>query len=231
MIIRPFSLLASALVCLVTSVQASPITYDFSGTLAQPYKGSSLFSGSFSFESSTAGFGGGKLVSGDVGASASLTIGGQTFQFHNIAIEDTGNGHAAPQVVGPANVWYQFNHNNNGTGDSFDLHANNPVNVGSVGLPAAAMTIHLADPTGTALLPSDLTLPSLDLNRFSVRQLGFSPTSDAPAMLGTITTLQAVPEPSTLAFIFLVGLGLFFKHKPSWRKAPGASTRTCRVDS
>ena len=94
MIIRPLSLLASALVCLVTSVQASPITYDFGGTLAQPYKGSSLFSGSFSFESSTAGFGGGKLVSGDVGASASLTIGGQTFQFHNIAIEVPGSGNA-----------------------------------------------------------------------------------------------------------------------------------------
>jgi hypothetical protein len=96
------------------------------------------------------------------------------------------------------------------------LHANNPVNPGSVGLPAAAMTIHLADPTGTALLPSDLTLPSLDLNRFSVRQFGFSPTPDAPAMLGTITSLQAVPEPSTLAFVFLVGLGLVLKRKPSW---------------
>ncbi len=187
MIIRPVSLLASALVCLVTSAQASPITYDFSGTLAQPYKGSSLFSGSFSFESATAAFGGGKLVSGYAGASASLTIGGQTFRFQNISIEVPGSGNAQ-QPVGVPNVWYQFNHNDNGTGDSFDLHANNPVNVGSVGLPAAAMTIHLADPTGTALLPSDLTLPTLDLNRFSVHQLGFSPTPDAPAMLGTITT-------------------------------------------
>jgi hypothetical protein len=218
MIIRPVSLLASALVCLVTSAQASPITYDFSGTLAQPYKGSSLFSGSFSFESSTAGFGGGKLVSGDVGASASLTIGGQTFQFQNIMIEDTGAANAQ-QPVGVANVWYQFNHNNNGTGDSFDLHANNPVNAPSVGLPSAAMTIHLADPTGTALLPSDLTLPSLDLSRFSVRQFGFSPSPDAPDMLGTITSLQAVPEPSTLAFVLLVGLGVVLKRKPSWHKA------------
>ena len=87
MIIRPLYLLASALVCLVTSVQASPITYDFGGTLAQPYKGSSLFSGSFSLESSTAGFDGAKLVSGYAGASASLSIGGQTYRFQNIMIE------------------------------------------------------------------------------------------------------------------------------------------------
>jgi hypothetical protein len=221
MIFRPVSLLASALVCLVTSAQASPITYEFSGTLAQPYKGSSLFSGSFSFESSTAGFGGGKLISGDVEASASLTIGGQTFQFQNITIDTSSNRNFQLPVGQPPNVWYQFNHNSNGTGDSFDLHANNPINVASVGLPAAAMTIHLADPTGTALLPSDLTLPSLDLNRFSVRQFGFSPTPDAPAMLGTITSLQAVPEPSTLAFVLLVGLGLVLKRKPSWHKARG----------
>jgi hypothetical protein len=219
MIIRPLSLLASALVCLVTTAQASPITYDFSGTLVQPYKGSSLFSGSFSFESSTAGFGGATLFSGFEGASASLNIGGQTYQFQNIKLDYNGNGQSQHPVGQSPNVWYQFNHNNNGTGDSFDLHANNGITTGTVPLAGAAMTIHLADPTGTALLPSNLTLPSLDLNRFSVRQLAFSAAPDAPAMLGTITTLQAVPEPSALAFVFLVGLGLAAKRGASWRKA------------
>jgi hypothetical protein len=213
MIIRTVSLMGFTLVCLVTSAHASPITYDFSGTLAQPYKGSSDFSGSFSFESSTAGFGGATLFSGYAGAAASLTIGGQTYQFQNITIDYNGNGQTQHPAGQLPKVWYQFNHNNNGTGDSFDLHANNGVNTGSVPLPAAAMTIHLADHTGTALRPSDLTLPSLDLNRFSVRQLGFSTSSDAPAMLGTITTLQVVPEPSALAFALLVGLGLILKRK------------------
>ena len=154
MIIRPLSLLASALVCLATSTQASPITYDFSGTLAQPYKGSSLFSGSFSFESSTAGFDGAKLVSGYAGASASLTIGGQTYRFQNIMIEVPGAGNAQQPVGGAPSVWYQFNHNTNGTGDSFDLHANNGVSSGLAPILLGTMTIHLADPTGTRTSPS-----------------------------------------------------------------------------
>jgi hypothetical protein len=229
MIIRPVSLLVSALVCLVASAHASPITYDFSGTLAQPYKGSSLFSGSFSFDSSMAGFGGARLVSGYEGASASLTIGGQTYQFQNVLIDPYGNGHLQYPVGQAPNVWYQFDHNSNGTGDSFDLHANNGVNTGSVPLPAAAMTIHLADPTGTALLPSDLTLPSLDLDRFSVRQFGFSPSPYAPAMVGTITALQAVPEPSAFAFVLVAGLGLVVRKTP-WRMARTAHAKH-RVDS
>ena len=196
MIIRPLSLLASALVCLVTSVQASPITYDFGGTLAQPYKGSSLFSGSFSLESSTAGFDGGKLVSGYAGASASLTIGGQTFRFQNIMIED-------PALETPSNQSEEppasgINSITTPTAPVTRLTCMRTTESTLVqpAYPWPTMTIHLADPTGTALLPSDLTLPSLDLNRFSVRQFGFSPSPDAPAMLGTITSLQAVPEPS-----------------------------------
>jgi PEP-CTERM motif len=218
--IRPVCLLASALVCLVTSAQASPITYDFSGTLAQPYNGSSLFSGSFSFESSTAGFGGGNLVAGYAGASASLTIGGQTYQFRNNTSGDTGTGQAASQDVQIPNVWYQFVHDKSAA-DSFNLIASNGVKVDSVQSPVAMMSIHLNDLTGTALSPSGLTLPSLDLKDFSTRQLTFSPSPDAPAILGTITNLQAVPEPSTLAFVFLVGLGLVMRRKPPWLKARG----------
>lgn len=218
MIIRPVSLLASALVCLVTSAQASPITYDFSGTLAQPYSGSSLFSGSFSFESSTAGIGGSTLVSGYAGASASLTIGGQTYQFQNNTVGSSSSGQNQSAAGPTPNVWYQFNHSSS-TGDSFDLLANNGVTAGSAQSPASMMSIHLEDSNGTALTPSGLTLPSLDLNQFSVRQLTFSPSPDTPAMLGTITTLQAVPEPSVLAFVFLVGLGLVVRQKTFGRKS------------
>ena len=34
----------------VTSANASPITYSFSGTLSQPFNGSSLFSGTFTYD-------------------------------------------------------------------------------------------------------------------------------------------------------------------------------------
>jgi hypothetical protein len=216
MIIRTASFLASALFCLVTSAQASPITYDFSGTLAQPYKGSSLFSGSFSFESSTSGYSGSSLVSGYAGASASLTIGGQTYQFQNVTT-DSGSSQTP-------NVWYQFDHNTS-TGDAFTLLANNGVSTGAAASPGATMTIHLYDPTGTALLPTGSTLPSLDLNHFSIRQLSFSSASTSSGMLGTITTLQAVPEPSVLAFVTLVGLGLFLRRGASYRNA-----RTSQAD-
>lgn len=38
------------LLCVATSVHASPISYEFSGTLSQPYNGSTTFSGTFVYD-------------------------------------------------------------------------------------------------------------------------------------------------------------------------------------
>ena len=43
-------ILIAGLVCGVSSAQASPITYDFSGTLSQPYNGSTQFSGTLTYD-------------------------------------------------------------------------------------------------------------------------------------------------------------------------------------
>jgi hypothetical protein len=217
MLIRPLPLLACALAFLVSSAQASPITYDFSGTLAQPYKGSSLFSGSFSYEHSSPGFSTGTVASGTEGARATLSIGGQTYTFQNLTVNPE-SGTAHPVDAAP-NVWWMFNHNNGSGGDTFDLHANNGIGANPPTAPMAAMTIHLADPTGTAFPASGLTMPSLNLNNFSVRQFSFSASPGTTAMVGTLTSLQVVPEPSTIAMAVLVGLGLVLKRRLPSRHA------------
>lgn len=74
------------------AIEASPITYDFTGTLNQPINGSSQFSGSFTIDSSNPNGGGGVItpggsgtVIGENGDQVSMTVhlGGQRIDFVN----------------------------------------------------------------------------------------------------------------------------------------------------
>src|SRR3954453_6313508 len=70
-----------------TAAHASPVSYFFRGTLDQPYDGTNAFSGTFSYEAGTPGFGSGTLLSGAAGASASLNIGRQNYTFQSISMD------------------------------------------------------------------------------------------------------------------------------------------------
>jgi hypothetical protein len=208
-----------AVLVLATSAKhgtASPITYEFSGTLAQPINGSTAFSGTFSYELTTTEFGAGDLLTRSVGSHAMLNVGGKSFDFINYSFTE----------LGPSPT-YTFDANSKGQGDNFIFQGDRGT-IASSSAPSsqsAAMTIHLGDPSGTAFPASGTSLPKLNLSSFAIRD--FSVTLNPPAssamsavaraesggpVTGTITTLsveaQTVPEPTTLALFTLIGLGV-----------------------
>jgi hypothetical protein len=90
-----FAVVASIALVALQALEASPITYDFAGTLNQPWDGSSQFSGSFAIDSipdvPVATPGGSGSAVGEDGAVVSLTvhIGGQTLTYSNTAQNPT----------------------------------------------------------------------------------------------------------------------------------------------
>jgi hypothetical protein len=92
MLVRFSSALAVSIALYIpAALGASPITYDFAGTVSQPVDGSSQFSGSFTIDSvpnvPVATPGGSGSVVGEDGAAVSVTvhIGGQTLTYFNTA--------------------------------------------------------------------------------------------------------------------------------------------------
>jgi PEP-CTERM motif len=207
MLRRSLILLIWSLCLIAPAGHASPIGYDFSGTLAQPFLGSSRFSGTFTFQPDPTGTGSIWYGDGPTGAiGATLTIGAKTYTFS--IPNDPPRGTQVP-LGGPPPVSYSFGRDSSGNGVSFDLYANNGWIVGSPSQPYASMQLHLADPTGTAFpLPSP-DMPLLNLNDFSVRQFTSTPVPNGPSLVGTITVLAPiVPEPPTITLFALVGLGM-----------------------
>jgi hypothetical protein len=195
---------------------ASPITFDFSGTLAQPINGSTAISGTFSYEQAITGLTTGKLVGGWAGALATLKVGGLSYEFTNY------NFSSRPSSS------FEFDANSKGQGDNFTFQGPfGSSTSGSYPNPSAAMTIHLGDPSATAFPASNPNLPTLNLASFSIRDFSVTITpsqSSIPSesgggtpIKGTITSLspefQAAPEPTTLALFTMIGLGLAVRWK------------------
>jgi hypothetical protein len=205
------ALLALVVGSATPATKAAPISYVFRGSLDQPYNGSKDFSGTFSYETATPGFSTGTLISGAAGASASVSIGGQSYAFQGSPASGISGS-----VMNSVPVSYRFSNNHGGTGDSFSLYATGGVSASAPFTQGAAMTINLSDPTGKAYPPVSQNMPPLVLGDFATRIFSFSPTPTAPARLGTIMSLAPaadpfaapIPEPSTLAFLALVGIGL-----------------------
>jgi hypothetical protein len=224
--IRPLLLAALILCGTASRGTASPISYEFSGTLAQPINGSTAFSGTVSYDPTVSGLSNGNSFSSSVGANATLIVGGQSFDF----VDHSFSAQGSPSS-------YQFDANSKGQGDNFTFvgpvsasvapSATNPPNT-DTSAEGASMTLHLGDPSGTTFPSSSPNLPALNLSNFSVRELnatiiwpstgGMNSTPPSGTTLtGTITSLspepQAAPEPSTLALCAMIGIGLAVRWK------------------
>jgi PEP-CTERM motif len=225
---RSLFLAALVLAGIASRGAASPIAYDFSGTLAQPINGSTAFSGTVSFESTVTGFSNGNFFSSSVGAHATVIVGGQSYEF----VDHSFSAQGSPST-------YEFDANSKGQGDNFTFVG--PISASVVPSPTnptssdanaqgAAMMLHLGDPSGTAFPSSSPNLPALNLSSFSIRDLSVtiippSPggmntdptTASGTTVSGTITSLtlepQAVPEPTTLALFAMIGFGVAVRWK------------------
>jgi hypothetical protein len=177
--IRSLLLAAFVLGWAATMGSASPITYDFSGTLSQPVNGSTAFSGTFSYDETSSGVSNGLLVTGYTTAHATLSAGGQSYEFKNYL----------------STPWpptsYEFDANSKGQGDNFTFLGRYGVNTSSSdpNAPTAAMTIHLGDPTGTAFPPTYLNLPEFILSKYSIRDFSVTLPSIGTPVAGTLTSL------------------------------------------
>jgi hypothetical protein len=227
--IRSILLATLVLVCKVATSSASPITYDFSGTLSQSINGSTAFSGTFSYDPIGMEFGSGNLLTRWLGSHATLNVGGESYEFKNYMLP-SGSGNNL-QLPGPSPN-YTFDANSIGQGDNFTFQAADGKILGSSdqSAPTVAMTIHLGDPSGTAFPPSSPNLPLLNLTNFSVRDFSVTIPLSGPSVTGTmagaativggtpitgtITSLsldpqpQNIPEPTSLVVLATIGLAV-----------------------
>jgi hypothetical protein len=181
------------------AIEASPITYDFAGTLNHPWDGSSQFSGSFAIDSipnvPVATPGGSGSAVGEDGAVVSLTvhIGGQTLTYLNTA-------------QNPTNVFFS-------AGDRGTIEVPPPPL--SVGFELAAQS----DDGHQAGFRLDFSRPG---GNFDVSELAnlaspsysssvtvtIAPRGQAQEIQGSLTSIELVstPEPGTLAVFGLMAL-------------------------
>jgi hypothetical protein len=195
----------ACLVCGASPALASPITYAFSGTLNQPYNGSTQFSGTLTYDTDLSlnpqvqPYPGWSYYLGTAPASsepaASLT-------FHL--------GGTSSSSFGPvANIEVIVAHTP--SNDSFNLFEQfSPAN----GLPVWANfgisnnnTIKSA-PFSSTSLPGGLNLP--DFSNGASLSFGILPASGPEQVYsGTITAMVPTPEPASVLIFGMLGVGLW----------------------
>jgi hypothetical protein len=185
------------------TLQASPITYDFAGTLNQLLNGTTQFSGSFTIDSNpndNGGFatpGGAGIVIGENGDEVSLTvhIGGQTIGYINTAqnpdnvdFSAIGGGSILENPPLPAIVGISLAAGTPGTNNQIEFYLNFS-HPGSA--PQLADLVSLASSSYAA---------SVSLTDNSGGQM--------PEFQGSITSIEQVPapEPSMLAVFGVMAL-------------------------
>jgi hypothetical protein len=208
--VRWLSVIA-CLVCGAAPALASPITYSISGTLNQPYNGSTQFSGTVTYDTDlplnpqvTAYTGwsyylGTPPVSSEPPASLMLNLGG-----------------TSSTSLGPvSNVEVIVSHTQDN--DSFNLFEQfSPAN----GLPAwANFGISNNNLTNPAPFTSTDLPAGLSLSAFSNgAQLTFGVMNNSGSQqvfTGTITSMAAAPEPASVLIFGILGAGLWASRRAS----------------
>lgn len=201
----------ACLVCGASPALASPITYSFSGTLSQPYDGSTQFSGTVTYDTDLplnsqvqpftgwSYYMGTPPVSTEPPASVAFTLGG-----------------TSSSSLGPvSNVEVIVAHTQDN--DSFNVFQQfSPAN----GLPAwANFGISNDNLSNTPPLSSTGLPTGLNLSAFSNgAQLTFGVMNGSgpeQVFTGTISAMVAAPEPASLLVFGILGVGLW-----AGRRAP-----------
>ena len=208
-LIRWFALFV-ALACGCSSSQASPISYEFSGTLAQPVNGSSQFSGTFTYDTDLppypgiSPFPGWSYYSGvpadpsepvlsmtfSVGGTPSSSFGTVTSDELIVSHTTTSDAFFIQEAFshsGGQNVWAEFG-----------MSSNNLVNRAPFNSLDPPASLNLADFVGANLTVQGTGSDGQPLN-----------------IIGTVTSLvpvgatAPVPEPSSLLVFAVVGAGIW----------------------
>ncbi len=224
MLTRMYLLAAIAVVCFTQkSVEASALTYDFTGAFAEPLNGSTQFSGSFTINGNppVAVQAGTPYVS-EGGSDVSLTVnmGGQVFNFVNNSQNYTTAWMTGDTVVpqagsgtGPASnsSWVEFS-----LGGAYQLSPN-----------VATFAITFYDYGTAATSQAAQILGNLGTFNFDPGSSSVYTTVGAQGVNGwaegqiTSLTLVSAPEPSALAVFAVLGLGgAIGKHHRRRRRGP-----------
>jgi hypothetical protein len=199
----PRRLLVVAVLTLLSThrmVGASPITYDFTGTLNQPVDGSKTFSGSLTINAipTPAEMLGGGVAEDGTDVSLTVRVGGQVLNFIN-----------TPQ--NPNSVSFQAGvtpPNDRDFMPSVATFLVGGMNWGNTGNgPTSSFAMNIYSPPGVESLPANLADVSLVPNTSSVR-ISDSSGGSSQDSGGGLTSIEIVssPEPSTL--VVFAGLGI-----------------------
>lgn len=192
----------------VSTVEASPISYDFSGTFSAPVDGATQFSGTFTYDSN---------LPLNPNANQSSNIAYYTnpdsgSSITPISITFTTNGNVSSSSLGTItsaelSVWHDASY------DSLNINVGYTDAAGkNLEMTIGMLNFNNQSPgTFTSLAPpANLSLSSFNGGTqfiFNSRPMG-----QAPPVVGTITSLHAtganVPEPTTLSVFLLAGGGI-----------------------
>jgi PEP-CTERM motif len=208
--------LAAVLVCGVSPAWATPITYAFSGTLDQPYNGSSQFSGTFTYDTdlplnpNVQPYPGWSYYSG-VPVDPSEPPLSLTFNLGNTPSSSFGTLQSSEMIVTHTQGGY----------DGFYIEEQLQSNSSSGGGQSVFANIGMVNDNSIQNGPFTSTNPPLSLNLASFSMgaqldITISPSNGQGATyVGTITALveTPAPEPASLLVFGILGAGLWRKHR------------------
>lgn len=208
--------LIAVLLCGVSPAWATPITYAFSGTLDQPYDGSSQFSGRFTYDTDlplnpmVLPYADWSYYSGTP-ANASEPPLSLTFNLGNTPSSSFGTMQNIEMIVTHTQGDY----------DGFYIEGQLLSNSGSGGQQSVFANIGMLNDNSVQSGPFASTAPPLSLNLASFSMgaqldVTISPgNGQGAAYVGTITSLveTSAPEPTSLLVFGILGAGLWRRHR------------------
>ena len=226
----PFPVAVSLALACQCAVSASPITFDFTGTLDQPINGTKDVSGSFTINGDPTVPPGTTLPDGtgskplnlldESGSDVSITVkvGGLSLKFSNNPSGDFSAAQAGVSYA-PSNQGPQVSLNLFGTGDYG----------GPGGVTrefTTSLSIPLADASLTNLRAFGTTPSVPGDSRFSYQQWNVGESNQAAVSNGTITSVQLVstPEPGSIVIFSAIAIAAVMQARRSrhGRRAPSS---------
>jgi hypothetical protein len=216
--------LIAVLVCGVSPARATPITYAFSGTLKQPYNGSSQFSGTFTYDTDlplnpmVQPYPGWSYYAGTP-ANVSEPPLSLTFNLGNTPSSSFGTMQNIEMIATHTQGGY----------DGFYIEGQLLSNSGSGGQQSVFADIGMVNDNSIQSGPFTSTTPPLSLNLASFSMgaqlvVTISPSNGQGAEdVGTITSLveTSAPEPASLLVFGILGVGLWHRHRRASERSKG----------